>query len=41
MPKGGYGIQSLVLEMPLKRYNTVLMVSIPSDLLFVDNTRAG
>ena len=25
MPRGGYGIQSLVFEMPLKNYYTVLM----------------
>jgi len=33
MPKGANGIQSLILEMPLKSYNTVLMVSIPSEFI--------
>jgi hypothetical protein len=33
MPKGGFGIQSLILEMPLKSYYSVLMVSIPSEFI--------
>jgi len=39
-PKGGYGIQSLVLEMPLKSCYTVSMEIIPSNSLRGDNTRA-
>jgi len=38
-PKGANGIQSLVLEMSLKRYYSVLMVSIPSSSLCGNNTR--